>query len=99
MGRLVFADDARHARIDPEVKPMPTVLREGPYRVYFYSHEPNEPPHVHVDRDDRSAKFWIDPVGVARNLGFASSELRRVARLINSHQLQLLEAWNEYHGA
>ena len=30
-----------------------------PYRLYFYSHEPNEPPHVHVDRDDQSAKFWL----------------------------------------
>ncbi|MCP9886780.1 DUF2442 domain-containing protein [Cyanobium sp. ATX 6A2] len=27
---------------------MPTILRSGPYRVYFYSHEPNEPPHVHM---------------------------------------------------
>ena len=35
----------------------PTVLREGPYRFYFYSHEPNEAPHVHVDRDDQSAKL------------------------------------------
>lgn len=31
---------------------MPTVLRVGPYQIYFYSHEPNEPPHVHIDRDD-----------------------------------------------
>ena len=23
-------------------------LRSGPYRVYFYSHEPNEPPNMHV---------------------------------------------------
>ena len=38
---------------------VPTVLRSGPYRFYFYSHEPNEPPHVHVDRDDDSAKFWL----------------------------------------
>ena len=44
---------------------MPTVLRSGPYRFYFYSHEPNEPPHVHVDRDDLSAKFWLQPVGLA----------------------------------
>lgn len=36
---------------------MPTVLREGPYRVYFVSHDLREPPHVHVDRDDCSAKF------------------------------------------
>lgn len=55
---------------------MPTVMREGPNRVYFHSHEPNGPPHVHVDRNDQSAKSWIDPVALARNLGFASHELR-----------------------
>ena len=49
---------------------MPTVLLSGPYRFYFHSHEPNEPPHIHVDRDDLSAKFWLQPVGLARNLGF-----------------------------
>jgi hypothetical protein len=48
----------------------PTILREGPYRFYFYSHEPNEPPHVHVDRDDLSAKSWLDAVSLARNFGF-----------------------------
>lgn len=37
-----------------EAQTMPTVLRSGPYRLYFYSHEPNESPHVHVDRDDLS---------------------------------------------
>jgi len=76
---------------------MPTVLREGPYRVY--GHEPNEPPHVHVDRDDQTAKFWLAPVGLARNLGFSSHELRRIARLVQSHHHRLLEAWHEYHGA
>ena len=49
---------------------MPTVLRRGPYRFYFYSHEPNEPMHVHIDRDDLSAKFWLEPVDLARNFGF-----------------------------
>ncbi|HEX7529959.1 MAG TPA: DUF4160 domain-containing protein [Pyrinomonadaceae bacterium] len=39
---------------------MPNVLRTGPYRIYFYSHEPNEPAHVHIDRDDFSAKFWLN---------------------------------------
>ena len=46
---------------------MPTVLRAGPYRFYFYSHEANEPPHIHIDRDELSAKFWLEPVGLARN--------------------------------
>jgi hypothetical protein len=49
---------------------MPTVLRSGPYRFYFYSHEPNEAPHIHVDRDDLSAKFWLDPVQLVANFGF-----------------------------
>ncbi len=53
---------------------MPTVLRSGPYRFYFYSHEPDEPPHVHVDRDDLSAKFWLNPIRLASNLGFRAHE-------------------------
>jgi hypothetical protein len=74
---------------------MPTVLRDGPYRAYFYSHEPNEPPHV--DRDDLSAKVWLEPVELARNLGFSSHELRTILRLIEANQVRLLETWNEYH--
>ena len=57
---------------------MPTVLRHGPYRFYFYSHEPNEPSHVHIDRDDSSCKFWLDSMALARNLGFSPKELREI---------------------
>ena len=76
----------------------PTVLRIGPYRIYFHSHEPNEPAHVHVDRDDDSAKFWLSPVSLARNLGFGAKELNKVQRLVQEHEAELLEAWNDYHG-
>ncbi len=75
---------------------MPTVLRSGPYRVYFFSHEPNEPPHVHVDRDDASVKFWLAPVTLARNLGFSPAELRRIARLVADNEATLMDAWNEH---
>lgn len=75
---------------------MPTVLRSGPYRVYFYSHEPNEPPHVHVDRDDATAKLWLQPVALARSIGFGAKELRIIEQLIVDHEAMLLEAWNEY---
>lgn len=78
---------------------MPTVLRSGPYRVYFYSHEPNEPPHMHVDRDHRTAKFWLEPVSLARNLGFSARELTRIEVLVEHHRHELLEAWNGYFGA
>ena len=78
---------------------MPTVLRSGPYRVYFFSHEPNEPPHVHIDRDDRSAKFWLQPLALARNLGFPLHELRRIRTLIEDNQERLLEAWHGHLSA
>ncbi len=75
---------------------MPTVHRSGPYRFYFYSHEPNEPPHIHVDRDDLSAKFWLDPVQLARNFGFRAHELREIQSTVTEHRYQLLEAWDEF---
>lgn len=77
---------------------MPTVLRSGPYRVYFYSHEPGEPPHVHVDRDEASCKFWLSPVSLASNLGFRAAELRDIERLIEEHAAELLKEWEAVHG-
>jgi hypothetical protein len=77
---------------------MPTVLRTGPYRIYFYSHEPNEPPHVHIDREDQSSKFWLQPVALARNLGFSAKELRDIEKIIIENKQLLLEAWNGYFG-
>jgi hypothetical protein len=65
---------------------MPTILRVGPYRLYFYSHEPNEPPHVHIDRDKLSTKFWLEPVSLASNLGFSAKELRKLQSLVQGNQ-------------
>lgn len=77
---------------------MPTILRVQGFRFYFYSHEPNEPPHVHVDRGAGSAKFWLDKVAVARNVGFSATELAEVRRLVVAHRSQILEAWHVFFG-
>ena len=75
---------------------MPTVLKSGPYRLYFYSHEPNEPSHVHVDRDEQTCKFWLEPIALASNLGYSAKDLRIIEKIIIDNQQRLLEAWNEY---
>jgi hypothetical protein len=75
---------------------VPTVLRSGPYRFYFYSHEPNEPLHVHVDRDDATAKFWLAPVSLASSLGFKSHELTTLFRLVQRHEKEFKDAWNSF---
>ena len=77
---------------------VPTILRSGPYRVYFHSHEPNEPPHVHVDRDRASCKMWLKPVALASSLGFKPAELRDIERLVSDNRAMLARAWEEFHG-
>jgi hypothetical protein len=54
--------------------------------------------HVHVDRDDLSAKFWLDPVALARNFGFAARELNTIESTVQANQQLLLEAWRGYFG-
>ena len=75
---------------------MPTVLRSGGYRVYFYSHDCREPPHVHVDPGGCRAKIWLQPVAVAQNIGYASHELSEIARVIVDRRDAILEIWHEH---
>jgi hypothetical protein len=75
---------------------MPTVLRVGPYRFFFYSNDIGEPPHVHVERDDCTAKIWLAPPRLQKCKGFSSQEINHVFRIIEDHQEQLMESWNEY---
>ncbi len=78
---------------------MPTVLVDGSYSFIFFSSDRGEPPHIHVKRERYIAKFWLDPVALAKNRGFPGHELNRIARLVAQHEPILLEAWHEYFGA
>ena len=78
---------------------MPTVYRDGPFSFLFFSSDRGEPPHIHVKRDRQVAKFWLEPVALAKNRGFAEHELSRIERLVLQYQATLLEAWHEYFGA
>ena len=75
---------------------VPTILREGPYRFFFYSADRNEPPHIHVERDTQRAKFWLDPVRLARSGRFGAADLQHLERLVIAHEQLFLRVWNEY---
>ncbi len=77
---------------------MPTVMRIGPYRFPFYSREENEPPHIHVARDDYEAKFWLELVRLAANFGFRPAELRDIQRVVEEHREALIAAYIRFHG-
>jgi hypothetical protein len=77
---------------------MPTILRIGPYRFYCYAGDRDEPPHVHVEREDMTVKFWLRPIRLARSRGFARHELARIEKILIEHREELLEAWHDYFG-
>jgi hypothetical protein len=77
---------------------MPTVIRIGRFRFYFFSNEREEPPHIHVKAAEDEAKFWLDPAELASNFGFSSSELNEIGRLVQDNERLFLEAWNEHFG-
>ena len=78
---------------------MPTINRIGPYRFFFYTGDRDEPQHIHVERDDKIAKFWLNPIRLQSSGGFSRNEIIRIQQIIQEHQIQLIEGWNEYFGS
>ena len=76
---------------------MPTVKNiAGPYRFFFYSFDCNEPRHIHVQRERRLCKFWLEPLALAKNDGFTPRELNQIRNLIRLNLIQIEEAWHEH---
>lgn len=79
---------------------MPTVFRYAGFRFFFYSNEgdPRELVHIHVMKAGGEAKFWLDPVRVARSSGFDAKTLRQLSGIVAAHRREIEEAWHEHFG-
>ena len=76
---------------------MPVVLRVGPYQFQFFASHRTEPAHIHVRRERRKAKFWLEPaISLARNERFAPHELNELRRLVGKNRAFFLEKWHEF---
>ena len=75
---------------------MPTVLKIGPYRFYFFSREESRI-HIHVSCPDGEAKFWLDPeIELATNYKLSRVQLKQIEKLIEEHYAEFRTAWNRY---
>lgn len=78
---------------------MPT-KRIGDFLCYFVSYDCIEPPHIHLakgnDRTSPSAKFWLDPLGMAHNRGLNQRDLREARRIVEQYRDVFLEMWDEH---
>ena len=75
---------------------MPTILRIGPYRFFFYAGDRDEPPHIHVEREAKKAKFWLTPVRLQNSGGFNRQEINQIHRLVEDNSTHLLKGWDEF---
>lgn len=78
---------------------MPTVLRVRNFRFFFFSNEGNEPRHIHVESGGKYAKFWLEPVQLARSVDFNARELNEIRKLILENLNFVKEKWHEHFGS
>jgi len=93
-----FGGDEQTVHPGKQASGMPTILRDGRWRFFFYSNEGSEPPHVHVESSDGGAKFWLTPVALVVSSRLRSRELRELERFVRLNRKVLLEAWNDFFG-
>jgi ribosomal protein L16/L10AE len=76
----------------------PTVVRDGPFRLFFFSRE--EPRmHVHVAHPDGEAKFWLEPsLVLADHIGLSQKELTAAEEVVRRHLQEITNAWNRHFG-
>jgi len=75
---------------------LPTIFIIDGFRFFFFSNEGREPVHVHVEKAERYAKFWLKPVSLAYNYKFQASELIRIRSIIEKNRQKIEVKWNEY---
>ena len=77
----------------------PTIVRDGPFRLFFFSREEKRI-HVHVAHPDGEAKFWLHPrVALAVKIGLTSAQLRQAQVVVEAHYREIEDAWRRHFGS
>ena len=75
---------------------MPVVLRVDGFKFFYFADEGDEPVHVHVEKGDAAAKFWLKPVRLSQNYGMKAPELSKIRKMIELNEKMIEEKWNEF---
>ena len=52
--------------------------------------------HIHVEREDKISKVWLEPLRLCNSDGFKGSELSKILRIIEQNREIMIEAWNDH---
>ncbi len=74
---------------------MPTVLIQDGFRFFFYSND-HLPMHIHVEKQDGTAKFDLDPLQIVKINNFSAADLRRIRKIIEVNIDNFKQRWDEH---
>lgn len=64
----------------------PRALLIDGYDYFFYSREEKRK-HIHVEKGDKEAKFWMEPrIEITYNLGFTTKEIKEILKTIIQYE-------------
>lgn len=73
---------------------MPTVFPSlRGYRFFFFSVDRGEPMHIHIAKGRAYAKYWMQPLTLARSRNFRGHELNELAKLVDEHREEIERKW------
>ncbi len=74
---------------------MPKLFEDSGFTFRFYAADLDEPIHVHIEKDNFVAKFWVEPIVCATDGGFSQREIRRITQIIVARQHEIVNKWHE----
>ncbi len=73
---------------------MPTILRTNGFRFFFYIND-YPPPHIHIEKDESTAKFNLEPVELVYSKRFSAQEINLIRKLVIENKELLTTRWDE----
>ena len=74
---------------------MPTILRRKGYRFFFYIND-HLPIHIHIEKQNKTAKFNLEPIELIRSRKFNAAEIREIRKLVEHNKALFKQKWNEH---
>ena len=79
---------------------MPTILMISGWRFFFYANERNEPIHIHCQKAEAEAKYWLDVDDFeaieAHRYNMSPADRRTVRRIIFDHFDYIVSEWTRF---
>lgn len=77
---------------------MPTIFEWNGWKFLFYSAEGQEPPHVHVRKDRKELKVWLETSSLSKNRRCSEIEVNAILKVVAEHRNEFLEKWHGHFG-